>query len=98
MNAGSVSMESAMDQRAQKLGDVSTGSSSRTVLPWSPSALLLPTAGCSVLTTQTRLGNMVLNACESQSAQLWRQLLGWLLYMLTLVYAWRSLTSATGGK
>lgn len=98
VNAGAVSMESAMDQRAQKLGDVSIGSSSRTVLPWSPSALLLPTAGCSVLTTQTRLGNLVLNACESQLAQLWRQLLGWLLYMLTLVYAWRSLTSATGGK
>ncbi|MBB3193148.1 hypothetical protein [Roseateles terrae] len=66
-------------------------------LPWSPSGILLPAAGCEVQKTETRLGTMPLDLCSSPIAQLWRQLLGWLLYMLTLLYCWRVAGGSIGG-
>lgn len=69
----------------------------RKSLPWSPSGILLPTAGCEVQRTETRFGVMPLDLCNSPIAQLWRQLLGWLLYMLTLLYCWRVAGGSIGG-
>lgn len=74
------------------------GSDKRESLPWSPSALLLPIGVCQAQTTETRLGPIVFDPCSSPIANLWRALLGWLVYMLTILYAWRSVVGATGGK
>lgn len=91
------SLGTAIDGIGTAIRDVG-GSGARTSLPWSPTALLLPTGFCSAQTTQTRLGPLVFDPCTSTMAQLWRSLLGWLVGMLTIVYAWRSVVGSTGGK
>ena len=79
-------------------GNVTSGANSVRTLPWTPTALLLPAGGCTVMPTTTRFGVLTVDLCSSPLVALWRSLLGWLLAMFTVVYAWRSLTTAAGGK
>jgi len=87
---------SALDGAMTGLDSAIRGAGNRSSLPWSPSELLLPSASCEVQRTETRLGPLTFDACSSPIAQLWRQLLGWLLYMYTLLYAWRTAGGSIG--
>jgi hypothetical protein len=87
-----------MGDGIESIVTVINGSGDRTSLPWSPSSLLLPHGGCTPQITETRLGPLKFDPCNSPIVLLWRQLMAWLVYMLTLLYGWRSAIGATGGE
>lgn len=85
------SVDAAVDAA---IGQIQGASTSRSSLPWTPTAILVPPGSCSSLSTETRLGTLLFNLCDSQLAALWRTLLSWLVGMFTLLYGWRSATAA----
>lgn len=95
--ANEIKLGTVMDNARTQLEQLSTGNGARKALPWSPSALLLPAGACAAQTTQTRLGTLRFDPCSSPIALLFRELMGWLVYMLTLLYAWRAASGGTGG-
>lgn len=84
-------------ESGRRLDGIRDAGNNQKSLPWSPTGILLPPSICQKQTTETRLGPLSLDVCTSPIANLWRDLLSWLLYMLTLLYAWRAAGGSIGG-
>jgi len=73
------------------------GTGSKSVLPWVPAGLLLPSASCTPFSVTVRGNTYTTDPCSSDLVATYRSMVGWLLFMLTVLYCWRSLVSSAPG-
>lgn len=84
------------DSAAQAEQEGISGAGSRTTgLSWTY-FISLPTGVCTPLDLSIGPREFIIDPCTSSGVALWRQILGWMLFVLTGLYMWRSATGAVG--
>ena len=96
---GSLSVPKAtFDAAAQAERDaIGSAGSKVTALVWGW-AWTLPVGTCSPIDFSTRLGTMVIDPCSNSGVLMLRQLMGYLFFVLTGAYVWRSATGSIAGS